>query len=96
MVWRIASDKPIEGDLQVLFGNKSRDVKSRYIKALSTNKQQALLQLRSEIEDRMIDVWYGGYDPNKVKRSSKSLRAEVQQNATGAKTVPPEPATSSN
>jgi hypothetical protein len=86
----------MEGDLKILFGDKSDEVMNRYSKALNKNKPQALSDLRSEIEDRMIDVWYGGYDPNKVKRSSKSLRAEVQQNATEAKAVPPEPATSSN
>jgi hypothetical protein len=96
VLWRVSDNKPMEGDLKILFGDKSDEVMNRYSKALNKNKPQALSDLRSEIEDRMIDVWYGGYDPNKVKRSSKSLRAEVQQNATEAKAVPPEPATSSN
>lgn len=84
MIWRVAESKPMEGDLKALFGDKSDEVMSRYSKALVKNKEQALSDLRSEIEDRMIDVWYGGYDPAKVKRSSKALRAEVQKNATGS------------
>lgn len=84
VIWRVAESKPMEGDLKALFGDKSDEVLERYSKALNRNKQQALGELRSEIEDRMIDVWYGGYDPGKVKRSSKTLRAEVQQNAIGS------------
>lgn len=84
MVWRVAESKPMEGDLKALFGDKSDEVMDRYSKALVKNKQQALEELRSEIEDKMINVWYGGFDPAKVKRSSKALRAEVQKNATGS------------
>jgi hypothetical protein len=84
MVWRVAESKPMEGDLKALFGDKSDEVMDRYSKSLVKNKQQALEELRSEIEDKMINVWYGGFDPAKVKRSSKALRAEVQKNATGS------------
>ena len=84
MVWRVAESKPMEGDLKALFGDKSDEVMDRYSKSLVKNKQKALEELRSEIEDKMINVWYRGFDPAEVKRSSKALRAEVQKNATGS------------
>ena len=66
----------MEGDLKTLFGDKADATRDRFAKLLkdkkSANKNRAII--RDEIEERMLDVWYGGYDWGKAQNAAKGPR----------------------
>lgn len=89
ILFKITKDEKFSGDLEALYGEASAATFSRYKKMLSDPRQreEAKRQIRSEIEDRMLEVWYGGYNPNKVKNTQKAIRKELQT-YIGAPTKP--------
>lgn len=76
MIWRAFTKQPMEGDLKTLFGDKADATRDRFAKLLkdkkSANKNRAII--RDEIEERMLDVWYGGYDWGKAKSAAAGPR----------------------
>jgi hypothetical protein len=84
VAWRASENKGFEGDLKNLFGDESEAKATEFSKLLnSTNSSdEARDKIRDEIENRMLDVWYGGYNPTAVKNAQKDLRKEVIAQAT--------------
>ena len=80
VVWRISENKPFEGDLVTLYGTSSTAKNTEYRKLIqaSNSSSEVKARIQEEIEDRMIDTWYGGYNAKKVKNARKELQAEVQ------------------
>lgn len=90
IVWRVSDKKPFEGDLQALFGDNSQAKAQEYTRLLTQgNKEQAKQRIQDEIEDRMIEVWYGGYNSSRIKNRAKALRREVAAQATRSSTPRP-------
>lgn len=81
IVWRAAENKPPEGDLASLYGDagasKFAEYRDRLSKADGAAKDAVKVEIRKEIEERMIETWYGGYDPMKVKRRSRELKRDL-------------------
>lgn len=81
VVWRAAENKPPEGDLASLYGDagtsKFVEYRDRLSKADGAAKDAVKVDIRKEIEERMIETWYGGYDPMKVKRRSQELKRDL-------------------
>lgn len=96
VIWRVGEGMKFEGDLGSLFGDNSTVVKSRFKGFLATlPRDQAKQQIKSEIEGRMLDTWYGGYNPKQVKSSQKAIRNELLTYTTPQpprKVRPPRPA----
>jgi hypothetical protein len=84
VVWRVAEDKPFDGDLGVLFGPEAATVKTTMASALSNpaTKDKAKERIRDLIEDKMLEKWYGGYDPKAVKKTQNAIREELTRNVT--------------
>lgn len=80
ILYRISKKEKFDGDLRVLFGAKSDETIARYTKMLSNTatRDQAKQQIRAEVEDRMLDVWYGGYSAPKVSNAQKAIRKELE------------------
>lgn len=80
ILFRISKNEKFTGDLQALYGEQSDATFDRYAKMLANKgqREQAKQQIRSEVEDRMLEVWYGGYNPNKVKNTQKAIRKELE------------------
>lgn len=81
LVWRVSENKPMEGDLNTLFGDNAASKMKEYTAALKspTQREAAKARIRSEIEDRMVETWYGGYDANRVKNAQKQIRKDLEQ-----------------
>ena len=96
VTWRVGENMKFEGDLGTLFGSDSAAAKSRFKNLLETQpRTQARQQIKAEIETRMLDVWYGGYNPKKVKRAQTAIRKELMTYTTpqsGADVQPRRPA----
>lgn len=96
VTWRVGENMKFEGDLGTLFGSDSDAAKSRFKNLLETQpRTQARQQIKAEIETRMLDVWYGGYNPKKVKRAQTAIRKELMTYTTpqsGADVRPRRPA----
>lgn len=86
IVWRTTTNKPFEGDLGALYGDTAVDTARRYKSMLErvdgTAKAAVRENIRAEVEERMIETWYGGYKPTQVKRRAEVLAADVQRQAT--------------
>ena len=84
VVWRVAEDKPFDGDLGVLFGPEAASAKTTMASALSNpaTKDKAKERIRDLIEDKMLEKWYGGYNPKTVKKAQTAIQAELMQNVT--------------
>lgn len=96
VIWRVGEDMKFEGDLGTLFGGNSTIAKSRFKGFLeSLPRDQARQQIKAELEGRMLDVWYGGYNPKQVKNAQKAIRQELLTYTAPqrpAQTRPPRPA----
>jgi hypothetical protein len=96
VIWRVGEDMKFEGDLGTLFGSNSTVAKSRFKGFLaSMPRDQARQQIKAELEGRMLDVWYGGYNPKQVKNAQKAIRQELLTYTTPSRPAqarPPRPA----
>jgi len=81
LVWRVSENKPMEGDLNTLFGDNAASKMKEYTAALKspTQREATKARIRSEIEDRMIETWYGGYNANRVKNAQKQIRKDLEK-----------------
>lgn len=83
LVWRISENKQMEGDLAALFGDSSKTKMSEYAKSLKTTsgtaREKIKSDIRSEVEERMIETWYGGYSPKTVKNAQKQIKKDLMQ-----------------
>lgn len=80
-IWRISENKPMEGDLAVLYGDESAAKLTEYrdrINNAGRNRDQVKSDIQDEIEDRMLEKWYGGYNPKAVKKAQDGIRKELQ------------------
>lgn len=80
MEWRAAEGQPMEGDLKYLFGDEA-DSKLQYFKGMmedKPNREANMKLIREEIEDKMLEKWYGGYDHKRNRNAAKTLRQEAQ------------------
>ena len=88
VVWRATTDKPPEGDIGALYGSSAAAKLSEYKRRLFAVDGEAKAavkeDIRSEIEERMIETWYGGYKPAAVKRRARELRADLKKQAQPA------------
>jgi hypothetical protein len=88
VIWRVGEDMKFEGDLGTLFGSSSTVAKSRFKGFLaSMPRDQARQQIKAELEGRMLDVWYGGYNPKQVKNAQKTIRQELLTYTTPSRPV---------
>ena len=88
VIWRVGEDMKFEGDLGTLFGDNSTVAKSRFKGFLeSLPRDQARQQIKAELEGRMLDVWYGGYNPKQVKNAQKTIRQELLTYTTPSRPV---------
>ena len=97
-IWRISENKPMEGDLAGLFGDQSATKMTEFSTRIKTarNRDSALSQIRDEIEDRMLEVWYGGYNAKNVKKAQNQIQAELKTQISPAPKTPTRPAASAN
>jgi hypothetical protein len=108
-IWRIGEGAKLgdtrvkgndaSGDLGYLFGDEADATTQRWSKALADagegGRAQVKQMMRTEIEAKMIEKWYGGYNPNKVKNAQKAIRKELLTYTTPARPTqarPPMPA----
>lgn len=84
VVWRVSEKKPFEGDLLALFGTEAASVNKTMASALSNpaTKTAAKERIRELIEDKMLEKWYGGYNPKSVKKAQTAIRKELMLNVT--------------
>lgn len=78
-VWKVADNKPMEGDLSTLFKDSTDTIKTEFNTRAAKDKTKAKEWLQDEIEERMIDTWYGGYNAGRVRKRQREIRAELDQ-----------------
>jgi hypothetical protein len=78
LLWRISENKPMEGDLEHLFGKEHDQKMSSFVDLLGKDPKKGREAIREEIEERMLDVWYGGYSPDKVRNAQKRIRKQLE------------------
>lgn len=93
IIWRVSENKPFEGDLGALFGEKSATTRSAMAQALSStkNREETKQAIRDQIEERMLDVWYGGYNASRVKKAQAAIQKELQTYTAPQQRTPVKP-----
>jgi hypothetical protein len=84
-IWRVASKKPMEGDLSAVLGTNSTSIAARYTKMRAQNSRLADEWLRDQIEEGMIDKWYGGYSAAAVKNAQRQIKKDLEAQISGVK-----------
>jgi len=81
------------GDLGALFGDSADATGRRWAKALDSadpaQRERVKQMMQGEIEDRMLEVWYGGYNPKSVKNAQNQIRAELASQVEAPKRARP-------
>lgn len=88
-IWRVSEKKGFDGDLANLYGDQStakfKEYSDRLMRVEGAEKERVKQQIRDEIEDQMIEKWYGGYEPKKVKRRATEIRTELNNSIKGSR-----------
>jgi len=81
VIFFISEKKPMKGDLANLFGNQSGVKIAEFTKRMNNTRDREATksQIRDEIEDLMLERWYGGYNPKNVKNAQRKIRSELEQ-----------------
>ena len=61
--------------------------------ALNTtkNRNETKQVIRDQIEERMLDVWYGGYNASRVKKAQAAIQKELQTYTAPQQRTPVKP-----
>ena len=89
-VYSVVEDREIEGHLGYLIGDKGKELKARFQTTLKAKgKEAAKDEVLDTIEEAMIEKWYGGYSPAKVKKAQQDIRAELESSLDAPQPAPP-------